>query len=107
MTKVDEGGQESIDEDQLVFRPGTHGPATGTRRETSLVPLVPQRADLRDKFGDHTGLQPVIRWLRMITARARFPTTPTMINDHGPRRANANHARAHKDSPFHLGLLGG
>ena len=58
MTKVEEGGQEPIDEDQLVFRPGTRGPTTGTRGETSLVPLVPQRADLGDEFGDHSRLQP-------------------------------------------------
>ncbi|MGW7236630.1 hypothetical protein [Streptomyces sp. NPDC054804] len=43
MTKVDEGGHEPVHEDQLVFRPGAHGPATGARGEIGLVSLVPQR----------------------------------------------------------------
>ncbi|MFF8798297.1 hypothetical protein, partial [Streptomyces globisporus] len=30
-----------------------------------------------------SGASPVIRWLRMIAARVRLPTTRTMINDQG------------------------
>ncbi|MFD9812138.1 hypothetical protein [Streptomyces sp. NPDC059080] len=54
--------------DHLILRhnaPRRHrnGPSTSLSRITS-------------------GVNPVIRWLRMIAARARFPTTPTVINDH-------------------------
>ncbi|MDQ1034332.1 hypothetical protein QFZ75_000748 [Streptomyces sp. V3I8] len=58
MAKVDESGEEPVDEHQLVFRCGAHGPATGTRRETGLVPLVPQRDYLGDEFSVHSGRQP-------------------------------------------------
>ncbi|MFH8471083.1 hypothetical protein ACH4DZ_44995, partial [Streptomyces sp. NPDC017991] len=30
IAKADEGGQQSIDQDRFVFRPGTNGPATGS-----------------------------------------------------------------------------
>lgn len=99
MTKADEGGQDPIDEDQLVFRPGTRGPTTGTRGETSLVPLVPQRADLGDEFGDHSRLQP----RDPLASRDRCTYPAPHHTGHDPRSrpqcADANHARARKGCP--------
>ncbi|MGX1885753.1 hypothetical protein [Streptomyces sp. NPDC055287] len=86
MAEVDHGGQQPVDEDQSVLGSGANSAATGPRRQSGLVPLVPQRADLGTEFSDHIRGSPVTLWLPMIAARTRFPTTPTtptMINAHG------------------------
>jgi hypothetical protein len=79
---MDEGGQEPVDEHEPVLRTGAHSTLPRPRGQLGLVTLMPQRANLGDEFSDHLGRQPVICRLRMIAARARLPTTQTMINDH-------------------------
>ncbi|MFD3663549.1 hypothetical protein ACFWVF_23685 [Streptomyces sp. NPDC058659] len=55
--QMDQRDQQSVDEDQLVFRPGTDRPPPGSCRENGLVPLMPQRAYLGDQFSDDIGRQ--------------------------------------------------
>lgn len=53
VAEVNQRGQEPVDEDKLVLGTAADSSAAGTRGECRLVPLVPQRADLRYEFGDH------------------------------------------------------
>ena len=53
MAEVNQRGQEPADKDKLVLSTGADSSLAGTRGECRLVPLVPQRADLRYEFGDH------------------------------------------------------
>ncbi|GGZ89817.1 hypothetical protein GCM10010301_72290 [Streptomyces plicatus] len=55
MPEVHERGQKSVDEHQPVLRPGAHSALPWTARKLGLVPFVPQRAKLCDKFSDHVG----------------------------------------------------
>ncbi|MGW4385476.1 hypothetical protein [Streptomyces sp. NPDC004685] len=53
MAEVDRRGQDPVDEDELVLGTGADSSPTWSRDECRPMPLVPQRADLRDEFGDH------------------------------------------------------
>ncbi|MFE9674677.1 hypothetical protein ACFYO5_11255 [Streptomyces sp. NPDC006259] len=57
MTKMDEGGQQAVDEHQAMFRPATHDPLPRPRGQLGLVPLMPQRTSLSYKFSDHIARQ--------------------------------------------------
>ncbi|MFJ6486771.1 hypothetical protein ACIQK6_42690 [Streptomyces sp. NPDC091682] len=53
MAKVDERGQEPVDEDQPVLRTSTDGPLPRPGLQSRLVPFMPYRTYLGDEFGDH------------------------------------------------------
>lgn len=57
VTKMNEGGQEAVDEHQAVFRTATHGPLPWSGSKPGLVTLMPQRAYLSAKFSNHSGRQ--------------------------------------------------
>ncbi|MFG3590861.1 hypothetical protein [Streptomyces sp. NPDC047990] len=57
MPKMDESGQQPIDEDKLVFRPTAHVPPPRPRGQLGLVTLMPQRAHLSHEFSDHIACQ--------------------------------------------------
>ncbi|WP_186568476.1 hypothetical protein [Streptomyces sp. T12] len=76
MSKMDECGQEPVDERQPVFRACAHGPFPRPGGEPGLVTLVPQRTYCSDEFSNHLSwTRPVIRRSLMIAARDAFPTT--------------------------------
>ncbi|MEJ8667518.1 hypothetical protein WKI71_00070 [Streptomyces sp. MS1.AVA.1] len=58
MAQTHQGGQQSVDEDELVLRPGSHSPLSRPSRQPSLMPLVPQWPDLSNEFSDHIRRQP-------------------------------------------------
>jgi hypothetical protein len=91
---MDQGGQQSVDEHQLVLRTGTHGPLPLPGDKSRLVALMPQRADFGDKFSDHIGRQARDPPVADDHCTSRIPHHPTMINDQAARRLTANHARA-------------
>ena len=55
MTKVHQRGQEPVDEHHLVLRTSAHGTLPLPGRKFGLVPLMPQRAHLSNKFSNHSG----------------------------------------------------
>jgi hypothetical protein len=73
--EMHERGQETVDEHQLMLRAGAHRPLPWPGRELGLVPLVPQRAYLRNEFSKTAADRPVILRLLMIASQDAFPTT--------------------------------
>ena len=53
--EMDERGQKPVDEDQPVIRAGADRPLPRPGCEPGLVPFMPQRTQLCDKFSDHIG----------------------------------------------------
>lgn len=53
MAQTHQRGQQSVDEDELVLRPGSHHPPPRPSRQPALMLLVPQRPHLSDEFSDH------------------------------------------------------
>ncbi|WP_238696689.1 hypothetical protein, partial [Streptomyces sp. E5N298] len=83
MTKMDERGQEPVDEYQPVLRAGAHRPLTRSSGKPRLVTLLPQRADLLDEFSDHSGSQARDPPIADDHRTRRVPHHPTMINHPG------------------------
>lgn len=52
MAQVHQGGQQTVDKDKSVLRPGSYGSSLGPSRQASLMLFVPQRPYLRDEFKD-------------------------------------------------------
>jgi hypothetical protein len=50
--KVDQGGQEPVDEDQLVLRPRTHSPTTRTISQLGISSGLPHRPQLGHQISD-------------------------------------------------------
>ncbi|MEU6987275.1 hypothetical protein ABZ946_28205 [Streptomyces sp. NPDC046324] len=50
MTKMDERGQEPVDEHQPVLRASANGPLPHASGKPGLVTLLPQRADFLNEF---------------------------------------------------------
>lgn len=57
VTKMDERGQEAVDEHEPVLRSCAHSPLPRSSGKPRLVTLLPQRADPLDEFGNHSGSQ--------------------------------------------------
>ncbi|MFF8430580.1 hypothetical protein ACF07Y_36665 [Streptomyces sp. NPDC016566] len=55
VAEMNERDEQSVNEPQPVLRAGAHDPLPRPGRKPRLVPLMPQRAELRDKFSDHDG----------------------------------------------------
>uniref|UniRef100_A0A8D3WBW5 Uncharacterized protein n=1 Tax=Streptomyces pratensis (strain ATCC 33331 / IAF-45CD) TaxID=591167 RepID=A0A8D3WBW5_STRFA len=55
MTKVHQRGQEPVDEHHAVLRTSAHRTLPLPGRKPGLVPLMPQRAHLSNKFSNHSG----------------------------------------------------
>ncbi|WP_327720283.1 hypothetical protein OG381_36760 [Streptomyces sp. NBC_00490] len=81
MTEMDQGGQQPVDEHQLVLRTSAYGPLPWPGYEPGLVALVPQRADLRDEFTDHVGRQARDPPVADEHCASCIPHHMTMIND--------------------------
>ncbi|MGV9349093.1 hypothetical protein ACWDSD_30660 [Streptomyces spiralis] len=75
MTKMDERGQEPVDEHQPVLRTDAHSPLPHASGKPRLVTLLPQRAASTREFSNHSGSQtrnpPIAD-----DHRVKFPTTP-------------------------------
>ncbi len=78
---MDQGGQQSVDEHQLVLRTSTYGPLPLPGYEPGLVALVPQRADLGNEFSDHVGRQARDSPVADGHCTSHVPHHMTMIND--------------------------
>jgi hypothetical protein len=89
VTKMDERGQEAVDEHEPVLRARAHSPLPRSSGKPRLVTLLPQRADLLDEFSNHSGSQTRDPPIADNHRTRRVPHHPTMINHPG-----ANHARA-------------
>ncbi|MFF2206061.1 hypothetical protein [Streptomyces sp. NPDC058145] len=74
-------GQEPVDEYQPVLRAGAYGPLTRPGRELGVVPFVPQRTNLSDKFSDHIGRQARDPPVADDCCTTRAPHHTTMIDD--------------------------
>ncbi|MDX3427306.1 hypothetical protein PV440_42585, partial [Streptomyces sp. ME02-6985-2c] len=83
MTKMDERGQEPVDEHQPVLRAGAHGPLPRSSGKFRLVTLLPQRTDLLDEFSNHSGSQARDPPITDDRRTRRVPHHPTMINHPG------------------------
>lgn len=83
VTKVDQGGQQAVDEHQAVFRTAAHGPLPRSGSKPGLVTLMPQRPDLRDEFSNHSARQARDPPVADDRCSSRVPHHPTMINHHG------------------------
>ncbi|WP_260470748.1 hypothetical protein [Streptomyces sp. RP5T] len=81
MTEMDQGGQQPVDEHQLVLRTSTYGPLPLPGDEPGLLALVPQRANLSDEFSDHIGRQARDPPFADDHCTSRVPHHMTMIND--------------------------
>lgn len=53
MAQTHQRGQQPIDEDELVLRPGSCRPLPWPSSKPSLMQLVPQRPCLSNEFSDH------------------------------------------------------
>ncbi|WAU78583.1 hypothetical protein O1Q96_00085 (plasmid) [Streptomyces sp. Qhu-G9] len=84
MPKMDEGGQQAVDEHQAVFRPAAHGPPPRPGGQLGLVTLMPQRTYLGYEFSDHIACQ--TRDPTVADDHCASPVLhhPTMINHRGP-----------------------
>jgi len=51
-------GQQPIEDDEVVLRPGSYRPLPWPSGKPSLMQLVPQRPYLSDEFSDHRRRQP-------------------------------------------------
>lgn len=83
MTKMDERGQEPVDEHRPVLRAGAHRPLPRPSSKPRLVTLLPQRADLLDEFSDPSGSQARDPPIADHHRTSRVPHHPTMINHPG------------------------
>ncbi|MEU7206772.1 hypothetical protein, partial [Streptomyces sp. NPDC045470] len=81
MTKMDERGQEPVDEHQPVFRAGTHGPFPRPGGEPGLVPFMPQRSKFSNEFSDRVGCQARDPPVADDRCTRRVPHHMTMIDD--------------------------
>ncbi|MGM0352266.1 hypothetical protein, partial [Streptomyces sp. ECR3] len=81
MAEMYERGQEPVDEDQPVLRARAYSPLTRPGRELGVLPYVPQRADLSNKFSDHIGRQASDRPVADDRCTTRAPHHTTMIDD--------------------------
>ncbi|MFJ2565483.1 MULTISPECIES: hypothetical protein [unclassified Streptomyces] len=81
MTEIDERGQEPVDEDQLVFGAGAHGPLPGPGHEPCLALFVPQQSYLGEEFSDHIGRQARDPPVADDCCTRRVPHHTTMIDD--------------------------
>ncbi|MFI9723915.1 hypothetical protein ACIHFE_30400 [Streptomyces sp. NPDC052396] len=87
MPELHEGGQQPVDEDQLVPGPGPDSPLPVPGGKPGLVTLMPQRADLGNEFGDH---------------RRRRPRDPLVPDNRSP---DPHHAGATIKEPTRHGQL--
>ncbi|MFE9802889.1 hypothetical protein ACFYP6_29145 [Streptomyces goshikiensis] len=75
--EVDERGQESVDEDQLVPCPDAVSPIPQAELQCLLAPFVPWPAHLGDEFADHIGRQPCDPLIADERCTSPNPTTRT------------------------------
>ena len=66
-------GQQPIDEDELVLRPGSYRPLPWPSGKPSLMQLVSQRPYLSDEFSDHRRRQRGDPVLQALQAEAKDP----------------------------------
>ncbi|WP_328688025.1 hypothetical protein OHA74_53605 [Streptomyces phaeochromogenes] len=81
MAEMHQGGQQPVDEHQLVLRAGTYGPLPLPGGEPGLMALMPQRADPSDEFSDHIGRQARDPTIADDHYTSCVPHHTTMIND--------------------------
>jgi hypothetical protein len=75
VTKVDEGGQQAVDEHQAMVRTATYGPLPWSGSQAGLVSSRHNGPISATSSAITPAVRPVIRRLLMITARVGFPTT--------------------------------
>ncbi|MFM9615496.1 hypothetical protein [Streptomyces niveiscabiei] len=80
MTKVNEGSQQTVDKDELAFRPAAHSPLARPRGQLDLVSPMPQRAYLGYEFSDHIARQASDATVTDDHCTSPVPHHPTMIN---------------------------
>ncbi len=81
---VREGGQQTVDEDQLVPGSGTDGPPVRPVGQSRLVTGLPDRANFRNQSGDHLMREPrdpPVRDDRLTSTNPHH----ALINDQPPR----------------------
>lgn len=92
VAQIHQRGQQPVDEDEPVLRPGSHRPPPRPSREPSVMLLVPQRPYLGDEFSDHIRRQPGDPVLRHDQLTRPSPYHD-QCNEQPGRRATANRAR--------------
>jgi hypothetical protein len=86
MTKIDQRGQQSVDERQTVLRTDAYSPLPRLRGKSRLVTLLPQRAGFTDQFSDHFMCRARDPPIADKHRTCRIPHHLTMINHSGSAR---------------------
>ncbi|GHA49658.1 hypothetical protein GCM10010329_84840 [Streptomyces spiroverticillatus] len=83
MTQVDQGGQQPVNEDQLVLRTSPRGTLPWPGGKPGLMARMPQRAHLNDEFTDHIGRQAGDPTVADDRCPTHVPDHPSMVGHEG------------------------